>query len=135
MLPVFIIVIRRLIKHLRRLVTFCFQIFYCNFLNICIIINSPNLDSGYILYYLIYNSDLMCQCMLCECWWCNFCGVFCGGCAHHGLCYSYWCCKPQDFEQIDPNICHCCSFEGLGGNCCCYGDVMCAPFHLQQWSR
>jgi hypothetical protein len=77
----------------------------------------------------------MCQCLLCDCWWCNYCGVCCAGYANHYLCCSYWCCKPLDFMRIDPNICHCMTCEGIGGSCCCIGDVMCAPLYLRQWSK
>jgi len=27
------------------------------------------------------------------------------------------------------------SLEGIGGNLCCVGDVICAPYALKQWSK
>ena len=77
----------------------------------------------------------MCQCLLCDCWWCNFCGVPCGGVGINYLCFSLWCCKADDYLKIDPTACHCCEFVGIGGNCFCFGDVCCAPEYLKQWSK
>jgi hypothetical protein len=77
----------------------------------------------------------MCQCLICDCWWCNVCGVCCAGVAYNYLCCSIWCCKAEDLQKIDANLCHCCTFEGLGGNFCCYGEICCAPDYLKQWSK
>ena len=45
---------------------------------------------------------IMCQCLICDCWWYNYCGVCCGGCHEANLIYSWWCCKPEDLRMIDP---------------------------------
>ena len=77
----------------------------------------------------------MCQCLICDCWWCNFCGVCCAGLSEHYLCCSYWCCKPDDLKKFNDKCCICFDgFEGFGGNCFCQGNVCCAPDYLKKWS-
>ena len=77
----------------------------------------------------------MCQCMICECWWVNYCGVCCAGVAAFGCCYSYWCCKHESLVPFDKECCHCCDgFAGWGNNCFCQGGVCCAPDYLKKWS-
>ena len=77
----------------------------------------------------------MCQCILCDCWWCHWCEVCCAGC-HVAYCLcSCWMCKDESLEQFDGECCHCCDgCVGWGGNLCCYGDVMCAPDYLIRYS-
>jgi hypothetical protein len=77
----------------------------------------------------------MCQCLICDCWWYNYCGVCCGGCHEANLIYSWWCCKPEDLRLIDPECCHICKCDGLGYNCLYYGSICCAPQAVIEWSR
>ena len=78
----------------------------------------------------------MCQCILCDCWWCNWCGVCCAGWADHELCCSCWICKPDDLLMIDPECCHCCDgCAGYGGNFFCQGSICCAPDWVRNWSK
>lgn len=76
----------------------------------------------------------MCQCMVCGCMWINYCGVCCGGVHEANLIYSYWCCKPIDLLQIDPQCCHICACDGLGYNCLWEGCICCAPQTVVEWS-
>lgn len=76
----------------------------------------------------------MCQCLICGCWWYNYCGVCCGGCHEATLIYSWWICKPEDLRMLDPECCHICACDGLGGNCLYYGSICCAPKAVQEWS-
>ena len=76
----------------------------------------------------------MCQFLCCDCWWCNWCGAYAG--VHNAACIcSYWLCKPDDLSAIDPECCHICACDGWGGNCCCWGDICCAPDSVKQWSQ
>lgn len=76
----------------------------------------------------------MCQCLICGCWWYNYCGVCCGGCHEASLIWSYWLCKPEDLRLIDPQCCHLCACDGCGYNCFYYGSILCAPRAVQEWS-
>lgn len=76
----------------------------------------------------------MCQCMVCNCWWINYCGVMCGGLHEGNLICSYWLCKPLDLRQFDPLCCHICECDGCGGNSCCTGSICCAPKYIAEWS-
>ena len=76
----------------------------------------------------------MCQCLPCECWWCNFFGV-CGGYAQLVCCIGYWCCKPEEMLRHSLACCYCCESSGYGYNCFCYGSVCCAPNWLQKYSK
>ena len=77
----------------------------------------------------------MCQFLCCGCWWFNLCGIVNGG-VHNAACiYSWWLCKPKDLEAIDPACCHICACDGLGGNCCCFGNICCAPGSVVSWSK
>jgi len=86
-------------------------------------------------YYLIGLYNWMCQFLCCDCWWCNWFGVCCGG-VHQAYCLcSFWLCKPHDLKGIDPDCCHICAFDGFGGNFCCLGDVCCASNSVRTWSH
>ena len=77
----------------------------------------------------------MCQCLVCDCWWVNMCGVPCAG-LHNAICIcSYWLCRPADLQLMDPVCCKICGCDGWGGNCCCWGGVCCAAEVVKQWSR
>jgi hypothetical protein len=76
----------------------------------------------------------MCQCILCDCWWLNFCGA-CAGLHHAHGCCSYWLCKPAELMTFDPYVCHCCECDGIGSNHCCYGGIFCAPPSVKNWSH
>ena len=76
----------------------------------------------------------MCQCMICGCWWLNYCGVCCGGCHEANLIYSWWLCKPEDLRLLDPVCCHICACDGLGYNCLWEGSICCAPKAIVEWS-
>lgn len=77
----------------------------------------------------------MCQCLCCDCWWCNFGGVPCGG-IHLGLCLcSFWMCKPIELQTMDPDFCKLCAFDGLGSNLCCIGSICCASDFVRMWSK
>ena len=76
----------------------------------------------------------MCQFIVCDCLWCNWCGTLAG--IHNAACiYSYWLCKPADLASIDPDCCHICELDGWGGNFCCWGNICCAPMSVKQWSK
>ena len=77
----------------------------------------------------------MCQCLCCECWWCNYCGVCCAGWHWAACCCSCWACKPIEMMNFDPDCCHCCLWSGYGHNCFCLGNVCCAPVPLKQYSK
>jgi hypothetical protein len=77
----------------------------------------------------------MCQCICCDCWWCNYCGILCGG-WHNAFCLcSIWCCKPLDLMNIDPHCIHLCKCDGWGQNFFCWGNVCCAPETVKAWSK
>lgn len=76
----------------------------------------------------------MCQCLICGCWWYNYCGICCGGCHEANLIYSWWLCKPEDLRMLDPECCHICACDGLGYNCLYAGSICCAPKAVQEWS-
>ena len=76
----------------------------------------------------------MCQCIICDCIWWNYCGVCCGGIHEASFCWSYWCCKPDDLRLIDPACCHICDCDGFGYNCLYYGVICCAPKAVIEWS-
>lgn len=76
----------------------------------------------------------MCQCLPCNCWWCNIFGV-CGGYSHLLLICGYWCCKPEEMLVHNLACCYCCESAGYGSNCFCYGCVLCAPTWLQNYSK
>ena len=82
-------------------------------------------------YYL--KDIFMCQFICCDCWWCNWCGAYGGVHAAFCLC-SYWLCKPDSLAQMDPDCCKICKCDGWGGNCCCWGDIICAPQVVKDWS-
>lgn len=77
----------------------------------------------------------MCQCVLCDCFWWNVCGVPCAGIHHACFCFSYWCCKPAELADFDPDCCKVCEWTGWGGNCLCYGELCCAPEAVKNFSR
>ena len=75
----------------------------------------------------------MCQCICCNCWWCNYCGA-CAG-LHYAECiWSCWLCKPVELERFDPDCCHICACDGCGANYCCCGEICCAPYAVKEWS-
>ena len=78
----------------------------------------------------------MCQCLICDCWWCNAFGICCAG-IHEAWCCicSCWICKPSEMLPLDPTCCHCCVWTGYGGNFCCWGGVCCAPEKVKEYSR
>jgi hypothetical protein len=77
----------------------------------------------------------MCQCLCCDCWWLNFCGIPCAG-VHYAICIcSYWLCRPADLALMDPNCCKICACDGWGSNCFCWGGVCCASEVVKQWSK
>ena len=76
----------------------------------------------------------MCQCLPCECWWCNCCGT-CAGLSELFCCIGYWCCKPEELKQQSQDCCYCFETSGCGGNFFCYGGVCCAPKWLQNYSN
>ena len=76
----------------------------------------------------------MCQCLPCECWWCNCCGA-CAGLGEVLCCIGFWCCKPEELKAHSPDCCYCFETSGCGGNCFCYGGICCAPKWLQNYSN
>lgn len=40
----------------------------------------------------------MCQCLVCECWWCTWCNPCCIGCAQFWICFSCWTCKSDQIR-------------------------------------
>lgn len=76
----------------------------------------------------------MCQCLPCECWWCNCCGV-CAGISSLNLCLGFWCCKPDEMKIQSDSCCYCFDSTGCGSNILCYGGVCCAPTWLRNYSK
>ena len=76
----------------------------------------------------------MCQCLCCNCWWWNYCGV-CAGYAQLNCCWGYWCCKPEEMNRHNSACCYCCEQSGLGQHFFCYGSVCCAPSWLVNYSN
>lgn len=77
----------------------------------------------------------MCQCLVCDCWWCNWCGVCCAGWHYAFFCLACWLCKPIEMQNFDPDCCKCLAWTGYGGNFFCYGNVCCAPESVKMFSR
>jgi hypothetical protein len=75
----------------------------------------------------------MCQCVLCDCWWCNLCGEFCAGAAINFFVLGCWVLKPEDMKN--PACCSACTWTGLGDNLFCWGGICCAPDYVKDWSR
>ena len=75
----------------------------------------------------------MCQCVACDCWWCNFCGICCAGWHWAYCCLGCWVCKPV--EMSNPACCQCCTCTGCGHNFFFYGGVCCAPDYVKDYSR
>ncbi len=76
----------------------------------------------------------MCQCVLCDCCWCNVCGIPCAGWLY-SLCFcSCWLFKPEDLQKLNDKCCVIGECTGLGGNFFCCGEVWCAPDYIKQWS-
>ena len=76
----------------------------------------------------------MCQCLCCNCWWWNYCGV-CAGYAQLHCCWGYWCCKPEEMNRHNSACCYCCENSGMGQHFFCYGSVCCAPQWLVNYSN
>ena len=50
--------------------------------------------SHILLYIFIIKNKKMCQCVCCNCYWINCCGV-CAGWHDAFVCISFWLCKPE----------------------------------------
>lgn len=83
---------------------------------------------------LLNHTKNMCQCLCCNCWWWNYCGV-CAGYAQLNCCWGYWCCKPEEMNRHNSACCYCCEQSGLGTHWFCYGSVCCAPAWLVNYSN
>lgn len=77
----------------------------------------------------------MCQCLLCDCWWCSWCDIGCLGVGVQYCCFGCWCCKHDQVQAFDPNCCTCCEQVGFGSEFCCIGSVCCAPEWLRKFSN
>ena len=75
----------------------------------------------------------MCQCVLCDCWWCNVLGICCAGIHFAYCCASCWVGRPDQLQNQD--CCKCCEFVGCGDNCFCCGSVLCAPDYIKAFSK
>lgn len=75
----------------------------------------------------------MCQCVLCDCCWWNFCGECCAGWMAAYCCLGCWLCKP--IEMSNPACCSICTCTGCGHNCFFYGILYCAPDYVKEYSR
>jgi hypothetical protein len=88
--------------------------------------------------YYIYRKEFkkMCQCILCDCIWWNYCGA-CAGCATLECCFGWWCCQQDELKRSigADTCCWCCQFVGLGSNCLCSGFVCCAQPWLLNYSK
>lgn len=74
----------------------------------------------------------MCQCLIADCCWWNFCGA-CAG-LHDAMCIcSCWLCKPDEIKKEDEACCHCFDCDGFGGNTFCCGTVCCAPRYVKNY--
>jgi hypothetical protein len=87
------------------------------------------------IFLKIYLLIKMCQCVICDCWWCNLCGACCAGWHWSFFVISCWVCKPLELVGFDPECCHCCTWTGYGGNFFCYGSLCCAPEAVKMYSR
>jgi hypothetical protein len=76
----------------------------------------------------------MCQLICCDCWWCNWCGVICGGWHNAYCCCSFWLCMPDEMQQIDPECCKVGQMTGCGYNHCCWGNILCIPDSIRTYS-
>lgn len=75
----------------------------------------------------------MCQCIICDCCWWNFCGDCCAGWAKNCCFFGCWSCKPP--EMSNPACCSCCTCTGWGANFFCYGVIYCVPDYVKEYSR
>ena len=91
--------------------------------------------SSFIINFHTSINKIMCQCVICDCWWANVCGACCSGWHAAYCCASCWLCKPLEILAFDPDCCNCCLWTGWGGNFCCYGCVYCAPMAVKNYSR
>lgn len=77
----------------------------------------------------------MCQCIIADCWWCNACGVPCGGISQELIYCGCWICKQPTLEAIKPDCCICGECVGWGGNTLCWGGICCAPDWVKNYSK
>lgn len=49
----------------------------------------------------------MCQCLICDCWWCNYCGACDTGISMMYCCIGIWCCRPDKLEPAHSKGCYC----------------------------
>lgn len=75
----------------------------------------------------------MCQCVLCDCCWWNFCGECCAGWSINLCCVGCWACKPV--EMTNPSCCSMCTCTGWGKNFFCWGAICCVPEYVKEYSR
>lgn len=77
----------------------------------------------------------MCHCVMCDCWWCNICGIT-SGCSLNYCCVGCWSCRPDSFPAANKDkCCYCCECVGIGDSLICCGAVMCSPEWLVSWSK
>ena len=79
--------------------------------------------------------EVMCQCVICDCWWVNLCGIICAGWHWAYCCCSFWLCHPEEMMNIDPDCCKVCTWTGCGQVICCWGGVCFAPDSVKTYSR
>lgn len=72
----------------------------------------------------------MCQCVVCDCLWCNIGGT-CAGLSSLYCCFGVWCCQPDELRNLKPSCCLCLECTGLGANVLCLGCV----FFAQDWLK
>lgn len=78
---------------------------------------------------------IMCQFLICDCWWCSCCNVGCLGVGASMCCFGCWSCKHKQIVAFDYSCCTCCEQTGFGMECCCVGSVCCAPEWLRAFSK
>lgn len=77
----------------------------------------------------------MCQCLVCDCMWCNMCKVGCPGLSLNCCCCSVWCCKSEELDSFNYNCITCCEKSGLGAACLGFALICCAPEWLGRYSK
>lgn len=83
------------------------------------------------IFIIIVSLYQMCQCVCCDCWWMNRCGICCAGVSWNFLVCGLWLCKPQEMKNQDICTIGC---SGWGGSCFFCSDVCCAPDYVINYS-
>jgi hypothetical protein len=88
----------------------------------------------FIIFIIFLYSIQMCQCVLCDCLWLNYCGILNAGWYVAVELVSCWACQPQEIKNTDDD-CVRWGCEGCGSNFFCSGCVICATAYLKDYSH